>query len=487
MSERTLLSPAPAPVSSPAPALDARSLPGLEPAEPRSRTGPALAIIVTVQLMLILDATVMNVALPRIQASLHFSNVGLAWVLDAYTLAFGGLLLLGGRLGDLFGRRRLFIGGIALFTLASLAGGFATSSAWLLTARALQGVGAAAAGPSAVALLTSTFTEQKARIRALSVFAGMSSAGFALGLLAGGVLTEVASWRWVLFINVPFGLAAVALAPRYLRQPPLHETRLDVGGAITATGGMAALVYGLIHAATEGWGNALTVAPLAGGAVLISTFLLLQARVAHPLLPLHLFKDRNRAAAYANYCLGPAAGMSMFFVVSQYLQDVLHYSPLRTGFAFLPVSVIIFTFSRLMPRLLPRFGPKPLAVAGTVLMAAGLASMTQLSATSSYAANLLGPMVLLGFGMGLAFNPLTVVIMSTVDPKDAGAAGGTMQTLQQTGASLGVAILVTVSATAVQHDPAHSLVSGMTAALTAGTAIALLTVLVALTFRRINR
>jgi EmrB/QacA subfamily drug resistance transporter len=437
--------------------------------------------------MLILDATVMNVALPRIQESLHFSNVGLAWVLDAYTLAFGGLLLLGGRLGDLFGRRRLFIGGIALFTLASLAGGFATSSVWLLTARALQGVGAAAAGPSAVALLTSTFTEPRARIRALSIFAGMSSAGFALGLLAGGVLTEVASWRWVLFINVPFGLAAVALAPRFLRQPPLHETRLDVGGAITATGGMAALVYGLIHAATQGWGTALTVAPLAAGAVLISVFLLLQARVEHPLLPLHLFKDRNRAAAYANYCLGPAAGMSMFFVVSQYLQDVLHYSPLRTGFAFLPVSAIIFAFSRLMPRLLPRFGPKPLAVAGTVLMAGGLASLTQLTATSGYAADLLGPMVLLGLGMGLAFNPLTVVIMSTVDPKDAGAAGGTMQTLQQTGASLGVAILVTVSATAVKHNPAHSLVSGMTAAMAAGTVIALLTVIVALTFRKISR
>ena len=479
MSERTVLSPAPAP--------SLRTRPGPATAEPRSRTGPALAIIVTVQLMLILDATVMNVALPRIQQSLHFSNVGLAWVLDAYTLAFGGLLLLGGRLGDLFGRRRLFIGGIALFTLASLAGGFATSSAWLLTARALQGVGAAAAGPSAVALLTSTFTEPKARIRALSIFAGMSSAGFALGLLAGGVLTEVASWRWVLFINVPFGLAAVALAPRYLRQPPLHETRLDIGGAITATGGMAALVYGLIHAATQGWGTALTVVPLAAGVVLVSVFLLLQARVEHPLLPLHLFKDRNRAAAYANYCLGPAAGMSMFFVVSQYLQDVLHYSPLRTGFAFLPVSAIIFAFSRLMPRLLPRFGPKPLAVTGTLLMAAGLAGMTQLTATSGYATALLGPMVLLGLGMGLAFNPLTVVIMSTVDPKDAGAAGGTMQTLQQTGASLGVAILVTVSATAVQHDPAHSLVSGVTASMTAGTAIALLTVLVALTFRRINR
>jgi EmrB/QacA subfamily drug resistance transporter len=452
-------------------------------ARPRSRPGLALAIILTCQLMLMVDATVMNVALPRIETGLHFSPSSLAWVLDAYTLTFGGLLLLGGRLGDLFGRKKLFIGGILLFTLASLLGGLATSAAWLLSARVLQGVGAAAAGPSAIALLNSTFTETKARVRALSLFAGMSSAGFAIGLILGGVLTEAASWRWVLFINVPFGLVASALAPRFLKQPPLHETRLDIGGALAATGGVGTLVYGLIHAASSGWANALTAVPIAVGAVLLVVFVWLQTRVAHPLLPLHLFKDRNRAAAYANYLLGPAAGFSSFFFLTQYLQDVLHYSPVRTGFAFLPMSALIFTMSRLIPRFLPRFGPKPITIVGTLLLLAGLIGFSQVGAHSSYTADLLWPMIVMGLGIGLAFSPLMVVIMSSVRPEDAGAAGGTMQTVQQTGVSLGLAVLVTIASTAAQHHPATAMVSSTTTAMTASAVIAACTFLVALTFR----
>ena len=454
--------------------------------EPRSRPKLALAIILTCQLMLMVDATVMNVALPRIQTGLHFAPTSLAWVLDAYTLTFGGLLLLGGRLGDLFGRRRLFTAGILIFTLASLAGGLATSAAWLLTARVLQGVGAAAAGPSAIALLNSTFTETKARVKALSLFAGMSSAGFAIGLIVGGVLTEAANWRWVLFINVPFGLVAAALAPRFLKQPPRHDTRLDVAGAITATAGVGSLVYGLIHAASSGWANTLTVAPIVVGVALIAGFIVLQTWVAHPLLPLHLFKDRNRAAAYANYLLGPAAGFSTFFFLTQYLQDVLHYSPVRTGFAFLPMSALIFTFSRLIPRLLPRFGPKPLTITGTVLMFIGLLGFTQVGAHSGYFADLLWPMIVMGLGMGMAFSPLMVVIMSSVRPEDAGAAGGTMQTVQQTGVSLGIAVLVTIAGTAERHHPATAQISGTTTAMTAAAVIAALTVLVSLTFRKVQ-
>jgi EmrB/QacA subfamily drug resistance transporter len=454
--------------------------------EPRSRPKLALAIILTCQLMLMVDATVMNVALPRIQTGLHFAPTSLAWVLDAYTLTFGGLLLLGGRLGDLFGRRRLFTAGILIFTLASLAGGLATSAAWLLTARVLQGVGAAAAGPSAIALLNSTFTETKARVKALSLFAGMSSAGFAIGLIVGGVLTEAANWRWVLFINVPFGLVAAALAPRFLKQPPRHDTRLDVAGAITATAGVGSLVYGLIHAASSGWANTLTVAPIVVGVALIAGFVVLQTWVAHPLLPLHLFKDRNRAAAYANYLLGPAAGFSTFFFLTQYLQDVLHYSPVRTGFAFLPMSALIFTFSRLIPRLLPRFGPKPLTIIGTVLMFIGLLGFTQVGAHSGYFADLLWPMIVMGLGMGMAFSPLMVVIMSSVRPEDAGAAGGTMQTVQQTGVSLGIAVLVTIAGTAERHHPATAQISGTTTAMTAAAVIAALTVLVSLTFRKVQ-
>jgi EmrB/QacA subfamily drug resistance transporter len=455
-------------------------------ARPRSRPGLALAIILTCQLMLMVDATVMNVALPRIQSGLHFSTSSLAWVLDAYTLTFGGLLLLGGRLGDLYGRRRLFTGGILLFTVASLAGGLATSAGWLLTARVLQGVGAAAAGPSAIALLNSTFTDTKARVRALSLFAGMSSAGFAIGLILGGVLTEAASWRWVLFINVPFGLVASALAPRFLKQPPRHETRLDVGGAIAATAGVGSLVYGLIHAASSGWGDALTLAPIAAGAVLLVAFVLLQMRATHPLLPLHLFKDRNRAAAYANYLLGPAAGFSSFFFLTQYLQDVLHYSPVRTGVAFLPMSALIFTVSRLIPRILPRFGPKPLTVVGTLMMLIGLIGFTRLGAHSTYAGDLLWPMIVMGLGMGLAFSPLMVVIMQSVRPEDAGAAGGTMQTVQQTGVSLGLAVLVTIAGSAARHHPATAMISSTTTAMAASAVIAAATTLVGLTFRRVR-
>jgi EmrB/QacA subfamily drug resistance transporter len=380
----------------------------------------------------------------------------------------------------------MFTAGILLFTVASLAGGFATSAAWLLTARVLQGVGAAAAGPSAIALLNSTFTEAKARVRALSLFAGTSSAGFAIGLILGGVLTEAASWRWVLFINVPFGLVAATLAPRFLKQPPLHETRLDIGGAVAATGGVGSLVYGLIHAASSGWANALTVAPIAVGVVLLVVFVLVQQRVAHPLLPLHLFKDRNRAAAYVNYLLGPAAGFSSFFFLTQYLQDVLHYSPLRTGFAFLPMSALIFTVSRLTPRLLPRFGPKPMTLTGTALLFIGLLGFAQVGAHSTYTANLLWPMIVMGLGMGLAFSPLMVVIMSSVRPQDAGAAGGTMQTVQQTGVSLGLAVLVTIASTAAQHHPGTAAVTTTTTAMTASAVIAACTFLVALTFRRVR-
>ena len=462
--------------------IDARSRP-----EPRSRPGLALAIILTCQLMLMVDATVMNVALPRIETGLHFSQSSLAWVLDAYTLTFGGLLLLGGRLGDLFGRRRLFTGGIVLFTLASLAGGLSTTSSELLIARVIQGVGAAAAGPSAIALLNSTFTDPKARVKALSLFAGMSSAGFAIGLILGGVLTEAASWRWVLFINVPFGLVASVLAPRFLKQPPRHETRLDVGGAVSATLGVGSLVYGLIHAASSGWDSTLTIAPIVIGLALIGTFIMLQASAEHPLLPLHLFKDRNRAAAYANYLLGPAAGFSSFFFLTQYLQDVLHYSPVRTGLAFLPMSVLIFTMSRLIPRLLPRFGPKPMTITGTVLLTAGLIGFTRIGEHSSYVGTLLWPMIVMGLGMGLAFSPLMVVIMSSVKPQDAGAAGGTMQTVQQTGVSLGIAVLVTVAGSAARSHPATAIISSTQAALVGSAIIAACTVLVSLTFRKVTR
>ncbi|PXX61540.1 EmrB/QacA subfamily drug resistance transporter [Nocardia tenerifensis] len=450
------------------------------------RTGLVLVTLLTCQLMIILDITVMNVALPRIRTDLEFSATGLSWVMNAYTLVFGGLLLLGGRAGDLFGRRNLFLAGTTLFTLASLAGGLAPSATWLLVARVVQGIGAAMAGPSTLALLTTTFTEPKARIRVLALFSGMSSAGFAIGLILGGLLTEWLSWRSVLFINVPFGLVVVALALRYLPDAVRRPARLDLPGAVTATAGVAALVYGFISAASNGWGSELTDVSLAAGAVLLAAFVAIELRTAEPLLPLRLFTDRNRAAAYANMFLGPMAGMSMFFFLTQYLQEVRGLSALATGFAFLPTAVLMFTMIRLIPRLLPRFGPKPVTMLGTVFMGSGLAVLTQLTTDTGYFPLLFVAMLLMGVGIGLAFSPLNVIIMSSVPSSDAGAAGGALQTLQQTGSALGLAILVTVFGTAARGATGSApqvLVTGTTTAFAAAVGIAVLTFLVALTFR----
>lgn len=452
----------------------------------RLRSGIVLVTLLTCQLMIILDITVMNVALPRIRTDLHFSATNLSWVMNAYTLVFGGLLLLGGRAGDLFGRRNLFIAGTALFTLASLAGGLAPSATWLLIARVVQGIGGAMAGPSTLALLTTTFSEPKARMRVLALFSGMSSAGFAIGLIIGGLLTEWLSWRSALFINVPFGLAVVMLALRYLPDAERQPARLDLPGAVTATGGVAALVYGFISAASHGWSDAGTDIWLAVGAALIIAFLTIEARTAQPLLPLRLFADRNRAAAYANMFLGPMAGMSMFFFLTQYLQEVRGLSALTTGFAFMPTALMMFTMIRLIPRLLPRFGPKPVTVIGTLLMAAGLVLLTRLTVDTAYFPMLFIAMILMGSGIGLAFSPLNVIIMSSVAPTEAGAAGGALQTLQQTGASLGLAILVTIFGTAARDaggSAHHALVSGITTAFAGAVVIAALTFVVALTFR----
>lgn len=437
--------------------------------------------------MLILDATVMNVALPRIQSDLHFTDTGLSWVMTAYSLVFGGLLLLGGRAGDLFGRRRLFVAGTALFTAASLAGGLANSAELLIAARIAQGVGAALAGPSTLALITSTFTEAKARVRALALFSAMSSSGFAIGLLLGGLLTEWISWRAALYINVPFGLAIVLLTPKYVSEPPRRRAHLDLPGAITGTLGVGSLVFAFTHAASAGWGEPVTLVSLAAGLLLLATFLAIEVRAGEPLIPPRLFADRDRAAAYVNFFLGPMAMMSMFFFLTQFLQDIRGFAALETGLAFLPMAVSMFLLSRLIPRLLPRFGPKPLALSGTALMIGGVGWLTLLTPDSGYLSHLLGPMLLMGIGVGLAFSPLNVIIMATVPAEDAGAAGGVLQTLQQVGATLGLAVLITVFGAATRTpagSPAETTVGGMTAAFAAASVVTALTFLVALTFRR---
>jgi EmrB/QacA subfamily drug resistance transporter len=440
---------------------------------PAQRHHLALAIIVTCQLMLIIDATVMNVALPHIQADLHLSTAGLTWVMTSYTLAFGGLLLLGGRAGDVFGRRRMFVGGIVLFTVASLLGGLAPSAGWLLAARALQGVGAAAAGPSTIALITTTFTETRERIRALALFSAASGAGFALGLIVGGAVTEAASWRWVLFINVPFGIAAAALAPRFVAEPPRHAGRLDLPGALAATTGMLSLVYGLLSATSHGWSSPVTIITIALGIVLIGCFISIEARVRQPLMPLRLFGDRDRAAGYLGFALGPMAMMSTFFLLTQFVQDDRGYSPLRTGLAFLPLALAMLTMSRVVPRILPRTGARPLVMAGASMMTGGLIWLTQLHGGSAYATGILGPMVLMGLGGGLAFIAMPPTIFATVPPQDAGAAGGVLQTMQQTGATLGISVIAAVAA-----GTGGSLVAGMTNAFAVAAGIAAVIVVV---------
>lgn len=416
--------------------------------------GISLSVIVACQLMVVLDTTVVFVALPEIQRSLHFSATGLSWVSNAYALVFGGLLLLGGRAGDLLGRRRVFLAGIAVFTLASLLGGFATSAAWLLAARAVQGAGAALAAPSALALIAAGFAEGHERNRALSIFSAASSGGASVGLILGGGLTDWASWRWVLFINVPIGVAVLLLAPVFLEETERNRGRLDLAGAVTSVTGMAALVYAFIRAAGAGWGDSTTLSAFAAGAALIAAFVVVESRAAQPVVPLRLFAHRARAGSYLDMLLLAAGMFGMFFFLVQFLQNALGFSPLRTGLAFLPMTVSLFGVARIAPRLVARHGARRLMLTGLPVMVAGMVWLTRLSPSSGYAAGALGPMVLFGVGGGLVFLPLTLTILSGVRREDAGAASGVLQTTQQVGGALGMAVLVSVFGTASRHGGA---------------------------------
>jgi EmrB/QacA subfamily drug resistance transporter len=412
----------------------------------------ALTIIAASQLMVVLDATIVNIALPQMQQALGFSTTSLSWVLNAYTLTFGGLLLLGGRAGDILGRRRVFVAGILLFTLASFLGGLATSSGWLLAARALQGVGAAIASPTALALITTNFAEGPARNRAFGVFAAVSGSGAAIGLLAGGMLTSWLSWRWVLFVNVPIGILLAMLAPLYITESERQPGRFDISGAATSTAGMAALVYGFIRSAQEGWSDAWTIASFAAAAVLLASFFLIERRTRQPITPLHLFRDRDRAGSYVIMLALAAALFGMFFFLTLFVQDVLGYSPLKAGFAFLPVTVALIFTAQVAARTLPRLGPKPLMTAGAVLAVIGLAWVSQISVSSGYVDGILGPMLIFGLGMGLLFVPLTIVAVSGVAPRESGAASSLLNVMQQVGGALGLSILVTVFGTASRNE-----------------------------------
>jgi EmrB/QacA subfamily drug resistance transporter len=411
---------------------------------PLGHPGLVLALILTSQLMVVLDATIVNIALHDIKGSLGFSSAGLSWVVNAYTLTFGGLLLLGARAGDILGRRRVFLGGIALFTLASLAGGFAQNPGELLAARAVQGIGGALASPSALALLMTMFPGARERTRAIGLYTAVSIGGSAVGLIAGGMLSEWASWRWVLFVNVPIGLVLLALARPVLVETGRQPGRFDLAGALTSTLGMTALVYGFVNAASDGWSDSRTIGSFALGAILLAAFVRTELRAESPITPLRLFADRNRSSSYVARLLLVAGMMGMFFFLTQFLRGVLGYSDLVTGFAFVPLTAVVFISSQLSARVLvERVGAHRLMIIGITFSTTGMLWLTQLGEHSGYL-SLVGPLVVFGMGNGLAFVPLTTAALDGVDPRDAGAASGLVNVMQQLGGSLGLAVLVTV-------------------------------------------
>lgn len=414
----------------------------------------ALVVICTAQLMVVLDATIVNIALPSIQKDLGFTPTNLQWVLTAYTLAFGGFLLLGGRAGDILGRRRVFIFGILLFTLGSLGGGFAWSEASLLVFRAIQGLGAAIAAPTALSLIATEFPEGKERNRAMGVYAAMSGAGAAVGLILGGFLTEI-DWRWVMFVNVPIGIFIALVAPRALTETERHTGKFDLPGAITATLGLGLLVYALTEVATsvgelgaaEAWTDTRNLALLGTSIVLLVVFVLIEARSRHALMPLRILENRNRAGAYGIMLIIGAAMFGMFFYLTQFVQGILGYSPIKAGFAFVPVSICIIISAGLASQFITRFGAKPFALLGTAMTAAGMFWLAQIQPDSTYVGGLLGPMVVFALGLGFTFMPLTLAAVSQIDESDAGIASGVLNTTQQIGGSIGLAALTTVFAT----------------------------------------
>ena len=425
-------------------------------AAPR-RLGLALAVIATAQLMVVLDATIVNIAQPHIQTALGFSGTNLEWVVNAYALTFGGLLLLGGRSGDLLGRRRVFIFGILLFALASLIGGFATDQAWLLTARAFQGVGGAFAAPTALSLIAVTFPEGPPRNRAMGVYAGMSVAGGAVGLLAGGLLVTYLDWRWVFFVNAPIGLAVALAAPRVLPESERRRGRFDLPGAITGSLGVALLVYGLVNAATtpdgvSHWGDTKVIVSLVAAVVLLVSFGIIEVRSRYALLPIRVLRSRDRTGAYlVSLCIGTAL-FGMFFFLTLFEENVLGYSALKAGVAYLPMAAMILVGTALASQLVSRVGALPLMITGGVAGTAGMFWLSKVTEHSHYLSGLLGPQLLAAIGLGLLFVPISLLSLTKVANNDTGVASSLLNVGQQVGGALGLAVLGTVAWSAVANS-----------------------------------
>jgi EmrB/QacA subfamily drug resistance transporter len=415
-----------------------------------AHTGLILAIACVGQFMVILDVSIVTVALPSIGRDLHYSATGLQWVVNAYVLTFAGFLLLGGRAADLFGQRRVYLAGMALFTVASLAGGIATDSAWLTAARAVQGIAGAVLSPATLTIVITTFSADR-RARALGIWSSVAGAGGAAGAILGGVLTSSLSWRWVLFVNIPIGVAAVAAALAWLPESRDRvgrgvAARLDVGGAVAVTAGLGTLIYAIIGTDTHPWGGARTLSLLGAAVVLLAGFALIELRLAHaPLIRFGLFRSRSLSGANIVMFLVGAAFFSMWYFLSLYLQDVLGDSALKTGLAFLPMGVTIMIGAQASSRILPRVGVRPLLQAGTLVAAGGFAWLSAISPHASYWTHVFGPGCLISLALGLLFTPLAAAATADVARSEAGLASGVLNTARQIGGSLGLAVLATIA------------------------------------------
>ncbi|GGO66131.1 MFS transporter [Nonomuraea cavernae] len=439
------------PAAAPAPATDAA--PRAADAKLTGFGVMTLAVIVSCELILMLDATIMNVALPEIRGGLGFTPVGLSWVTNAFLLAYGGLMLLGGRAGDILGHRKVFLIGMALFTAASLLGGLAPTPEVLIVARAVQGLGAALAAPSTLALLTTNF-QGSLQAKALGVYSSVTASAMTFGLVLGGVITTALSWRWVLFINVPIGLFAILVAPRYVAKSPTRAGRFDVSGALTSVFGLVGVALALARTVEHGWQDPVALAALTTGVVLLVAFVLIESRARQPIMPLRLFADRTRAAAFAGLLLIPMVTVSMQFFVVQFLQEVLHHSPLQAGLAFLPMAIGMLLTAQNASKAIAKFSAKTVALVGVALLVAGVAWLVPISAMTSYVAGIAGPLLLAGVGLGLVVVPFNMAIMSTVDPAESGVAAGVLQTAMLIGASVGLAALSTVYASTIEENSA---------------------------------
>ncbi|MFI6347796.1 MFS transporter [Streptomyces sp. NPDC050560] len=409
-----------------------------------------LVVIALAQLMVVLDATIVNIALPSAQRYLHMSDANRQWVITAYTLAFGGLLLLGGRIADYVGRKRTFVIGLIGFAAASGIGGAAESSGMLFGARALQGLFAAVLAPSALSLLTTTFTDPRERGKAFGIYGAIAGGGAAIGLMAGGLLTEYLSWRWCLYVNIPIAVIAVIGAVLLLHDRPGHqEARLDVPGVVLGCGGLVAIVYGFSEAQPRGWDDSLVLGMLCGGVALLVVFVWWQRRARYPLLPLHIVRERNRAGSFLTMGLATIGMFGLFLFMTYYLQTILGYSPLKTGAAFLPMAAaIVIGSTQISARLLPHTAPRNLMVPGMLLAAGGLLILTQLTVEAEYATHVLPAELLLGLGMGLTFMPVMATATQGVAVHDSGVTSATVNTAQQVGGSIGTALLNTIATSA---------------------------------------